>query len=64
MFLVYKNYEISSIEYQGTDCFQVKTPENKKWDDLAASVSTAKNCADCDGECRIEWKEETTEKGN
>lgn len=46
MFLVYKNFEIQSTEYQGTDCFQVKTPDNKKWPDLAANISTAKKWID------------------
>lgn len=46
MFLVYRNYEIQSVEYQGTDCFQVKTPKNEKWGELAASVATAKKWID------------------
>lgn len=46
MFLVYKNYEIHSVEYQDTDCFKVKTPKGKTWDDLASNISTAKKWID------------------
>lgn len=46
MFLVYKNHTISSTEYQGTDCFKIKTPEGSVWPELAASVSTAKKWID------------------
>ena len=46
MFLVYKNYEIQSVIHQDTDCFQIKTPQNEKWGELASSVKIAKKWID------------------
>lgn len=46
MFLIYKNYQIFSVEHDGVDCFKVKTPENIIWVEIAVNKATAKKWID------------------